>query len=282
MTGEILRRCVHATATCLVATWILAVAPRPAFTNEPSIPSEEQKQADQVRCKFLENINATTEAPLARPKTLVILIEGLGGRPTSRGIVALQNELVVIPNTIVPAPIAQHSWRSAVSLIQKQAPGTKIILVGYSLGANNSTYVAKNVNHINELIAIQASVWGRAVAIGENVDKAIEIYNPKFWRTAGLGARRLRGVHFGYITNSDSHLFAHKDPEVHRFIFNEVKTIADPTTPEKRITRIKALPPAKTSNSDQGRLVTTPTLKPNAPPQINRSNAPTTYDACGP
>ena len=39
--------------------------------------------------------------------------------------------------------------------------------------ANNSTYVAKNVNHINELIAIQASVWGQAVAIGENVDRAI-------------------------------------------------------------------------------------------------------------
>jgi len=75
---------------------------------------------------------------------------------------------------------------------------------------------------------------GAAVAIGENVDKAIEIYNPKFWRTVGLGAKRLRGVHFRYVTNSDSHLFAEKDPEVHRFVFNEVKAIAGLTTPEKR------------------------------------------------
>ena len=44
---------------------------------------------------------------------------------------------------------------------------------------------------MDELIAIQASVWGRAIAIGENVDKDIEIYNPKFWRTVGLGAKRL-------------------------------------------------------------------------------------------
>jgi len=80
---------------------------------------------------------------------------------------------------------------------------------------------------------------GAAVAIGENVDKAIEIYNPKFWRTVGLGAKRLRGVHFRYVTNSDSHLFAEKDPEVHRFVFNEVKAIADPTMPEKPVTRIK-------------------------------------------
>ena len=80
---------------------------------------------------------------------------------------------------------------------------------------------------------------GRAIAIGENVDKAVEIYNPKFWSTVGLGAKRLMGVHFRYVTNSDSHLFADKDPEVHRFVFNEVKTIADPITLEKPGTRIK-------------------------------------------
>ena len=115
MTGEILRCRGDATAAGLAAALILAAAPGPAFTNEPSIPSEEQKQTDQDRCKVRENISASTEAPLAWPKTLVILIEGLGGRPTSRGIVSLQTELAVIPNTIVPPPIAQHSWRSAAS-----------------------------------------------------------------------------------------------------------------------------------------------------------------------
>jgi hypothetical protein len=85
------------------------------------------------------------------------------------------------------------------------------------------------------LIAIQASVWGRSAAIGENVEKAIEIYNPKFWRTAGLGAKRLVGVHFSYITNNDSHPYADNDPQVHKFIFNEVKTIADPSTSTKRV-----------------------------------------------
>jgi len=241
MTGEILRCLARVTATGLVAALILAVDPGAAFANDPSIPSEEQKQTDQDRCKSLANVNVSilSLTPLAWRKTLVVLLEGLGGRLTSPGIVSLQNELAVIPNTIVPAPIAQHDWRYAANLIQQQEPGTKIILVGYSLGANNSTYVAKSVNHVDELIAIQASVWGRAVAIGENVDKAIEIYNPKFWRTVGLGAKRLRGVHFRYVTNSDSHLFAEKDPEVHRFVFNEVKAIADPTTPEKPVTRIK-------------------------------------------
>ena len=174
-----------------------------------------------------------------RAETLVVLLEGLGGRLTSPGIVSLHDELAVIPNTIVPTPIAQHKWRYAVQLIEQQEPATKIVVIGYSLGANNSTYIAKSVKHLDELIAIQASLWGQSAAIGENVNKAIEIYNPKFWRTAGLGAKRLVGLHFSYMTNNDSHTYADNDPRVHQFVFNEVKTIADPATSSKPVSGIK-------------------------------------------
>jgi len=178
-------------------------------------------------------------ATFAYAESLVVLLEGLGGRISSPGIVSLQKELSVIPNTRVALPLAQHNWREAVKLIRQQKPETKIVVIGYSLGANNSTYAAKNVKHVDELIAIQASVWGRATAVGENVDKAIEIYNPKFWRTAGLGAKRLVGIHFSYIANSDSHFYADNDPEVHNFVFNEVKKLADPTTPAKSVSGIQ-------------------------------------------
>jgi Cache 3/Cache 2 fusion domain len=175
----------------------------------------------------------------AQAKTLVVLLEGLGGRLTSAGLVSLQKELDAIPNTIVPAPMAQSKWRYAVQLIDQQDAETTIVVIGYSLGANNATYLSKNVKHVDELIAIQASVWGRSVAIGENVDRAIEIYNPKFWRTAGLGAKRLVGVHFAYITNNDSHTYADNDPQVHKFVFNEVQTIANPSTSSKRVSGIR-------------------------------------------
>ena len=178
-------------------------------------------------------------ATYAYAETLVVLLEGLGGRISSRGIVSLQEELSVIPNTIVALPLAQHNWRDGVKLIKQQKPETKIIVIGYSLGANNATYVAKNVKHVDELIAIQASMWGQATSLGENVDKAIEIYNPKFWRTAGLGAKRLVGIHFSYIANSDSHFYADDDPEVHNFVFNEVKKLTDPTTLEKSVSGIQ-------------------------------------------
>src|SRR5262249_18026208 len=168
-------------------------------------------------------------ATFAYAETLVVLLEGLGGRVTSSGIVSLQEELSAIPNTIVALPLAQHNWRDAVKLIKQQKPETKIVVIGYSLGANNSTYIAQNVKHVDELIAIQASVWGRATVVAENVDKAIEIYNPKFWRTAGLGAKRLVGAHFSYATNSDSHFYADDDPEVLQCIVNAVQKFGDAT-----------------------------------------------------
>jgi PAS domain S-box-containing protein len=60
MRGRILRCLVHATLAGLIAALILAIVPAPALTGDQPIPSEEQKQTDQDRCKFLmENINAT-------------------------------------------------------------------------------------------------------------------------------------------------------------------------------------------------------------------------------
>jgi PAS domain S-box-containing protein len=62
MRGKILRRLVQAAPGGLAAALALIAVPAPigAFANEPSPPSEEQKQPDQDRCKLLmENVRAT-------------------------------------------------------------------------------------------------------------------------------------------------------------------------------------------------------------------------------
>jgi hypothetical protein len=231
--GGALRRYAALEAAMLIGRdFVFAIAS--AFTNIITSPDADRisRFETQKLVSFIFTLCAClVPATFAYADTLVVLLEGLGGRISSPGIVSFQKELSVIPNTRVALPLAQHNWRNAVNLIQQQKPETKIIVIGYSLGANNSTYLAKNVKHVDKLIAIQASVWGRATAVGENVDKAIEIYNPKFWRTAGLGAKRLVGIHFSYVTNNDSHFYADNDPEVHKFVFNEVKKLADPTAP---------------------------------------------------
>ena len=59
MRAWIVRCLMHAIAG-FASALILVAIPGPAFTGDRPIPSEEQKQTDQDRCKFLmENINAT-------------------------------------------------------------------------------------------------------------------------------------------------------------------------------------------------------------------------------
>src|SRR5262249_24766368 len=116
--------------------------------------------------------------------------EGLGGRITSAGIVSLQKELSAIPNTIIPVPIPQSKWRSVVKLIEEQEPGTTLVVIGYSLGANNSTYIARRVKHVDELIAIQPSLWGPSVAIARSSRLASRearksLYSRQFGRHLG-------------------------------------------------------------------------------------------------
>jgi PAS domain S-box-containing protein len=62
MRESILRSVVDATFAGFMAILVLAAVSEPigALTNGPSTPSEEKKQTDQDRCKFLmENVNAT-------------------------------------------------------------------------------------------------------------------------------------------------------------------------------------------------------------------------------
>jgi PAS domain S-box-containing protein len=60
MGARIVRCLVHATAASFASALVLVAVPGPALTGNQPIPSEEQKQTDQDRCKFLmENVNAT-------------------------------------------------------------------------------------------------------------------------------------------------------------------------------------------------------------------------------
>jgi PAS domain S-box-containing protein len=60
MGARIVRCLAHATAACFASALAFVAVPQPALTGDQPISSEEQKQTDQDRCKFLmENINAT-------------------------------------------------------------------------------------------------------------------------------------------------------------------------------------------------------------------------------
>jgi dienelactone hydrolase len=51
------------------------------------------------------------------------------------------------------------AWSSLVDDINRQPQGTRILVIGYSLGANNSVLVANNASYIDSIIALQPSIF---------------------------------------------------------------------------------------------------------------------------
>lgn len=155
-------------------------------------------------------------------QVIVEILYGLGGTDTSPGMVQLAQQLGTIPGVTVRSH-DESDWTAAV-INAKSWPDAKVVLVGYSMGANNITYVAEQLKQVDLLIAIQPTLYEEAVTVGPNVKKAIEFYNPNVLETGGLGSRKLEG-NVEYVVNQDSHPYADDDPTVHNRIISEVKLL---------------------------------------------------------
>ena len=74
-------------------------------------------------------------------KTLVGVLWPMFGPTAAPGLVELVAELKMMPDVEVRTYLHQ-SWPSLTEDIDQQPPGTHIVVVGYSLGANSSVFVA--------------------------------------------------------------------------------------------------------------------------------------------
>jgi len=158
-------------------------------------------------------------------KVAIGLMYGLGGGSTSPGIDLLASEIKKLgPDVVVLGPYDQANWQQCAHDLSRYTV-EKLVCIGYSMGANNTTFVANSLSHLDLLIAIQPTMWEQAETIPSKVKKAIEIYNPNVVETAGLGARKLTGFHTSYVTNSDLHPYADNDPAVHKYIVEEVRKL---------------------------------------------------------
>jgi pimeloyl-ACP methyl ester carboxylesterase len=156
-------------------------------------------------------------------KVAVALLHGLGGSSTSPGIDLLHNEIAAMsPDIAVLHPYDQDQWQQAFEDLKKYTV-EKLVVIGYSMGANATTFVADALKprHVALLVAIQPTVWENADVVPPTVDRAIEVYNPSFAATAGFGSRELLGRVI-YVKNNDTHPYADNDPEVHKLFKTEI------------------------------------------------------------
>ena len=159
-------------------------------------------------------------------KTFVGVLYPFLGPMAAIGLVELAGELKAMPDVEV-ATYLHQSWKALVDDINRQPKGTHILIVGYSLGANNAILVANNTGYIDSIVALQPSMLTTQDSLTGKVGKIIEIYNPNPWMTfGGMGSQKLDAPNIEYIVNNDTHPGAQFNEQFHSVVKNEVARLA--------------------------------------------------------
>jgi hypothetical protein len=169
-------------------------------------------------------------------KAFVGVLWPMFGPAAAPGLVELVAELRMMPDVEVRTYLHQ-SWPSLVGDIDHQPPGTHTVVVGYSLGANSSVFVANKARYVDLIVALQPSMFSWNPSVTGNVGRMIEIYNPNPLMTfGGMGSNKLVGPNIEYIANNDSHPGAQFNSEFRSLVKTEVaKFSAEKEPPAENI-----------------------------------------------
>jgi hypothetical protein len=165
-------------------------------------------------------------------KTFVGVLWPMGGPLPAIGLMELVAELKLMSDVEVGTYL-HGSWPALVDDIDRQPPGTRTVVVGYSLGANSSVFVANKAKYVDLIIALQPSMLSWNPPVTGKVGRMIEIYNPNPWLTfGGMGSKKLVGENIEYITNYDSHPGAQFSLEFRSLVKSEIGKLNSDAQPE--------------------------------------------------
>jgi hypothetical protein len=180
-------------------------------------------------------------ARAAEPLTRVWGLYGWGDnwRGTSRGVDEIAEQARTIPN--VESVIVHNYWETQLTADEiLMAPAeTRIIVYGYSCGANAATTIAHGLDGYRDkltILGIQPSLWCGGDNLGGNV-----LYGQatvgKCAQTLGLGCKRYLGNQSfnGTILNisrPELHSQADTDPDAQQDVLNAILETAAPPPPD--------------------------------------------------
>jgi hypothetical protein len=188
--------------------------------------------------------------------TFIGVLWPLFGPLAAPGLVEFVAELQSMPDVEV-VTYWHTEWPTLVDDINHQPEGTRILVIGYSLGANNAVLVANNTNYIDSIIALQPSIFTSNTPLTGNVGKIVEIYNPNPWMTfGGMGSQKLIGANIEYIVNNNSHLGAPFNLEFRNLVKSEIARLSAEQLPDTAQAQIaKAAHPTKPPNSPESPML---------------------------
>ncbi len=193
----------------------------------PGLPELSTRGKRQVKNRTIAlALCASLVGSPAYAKTFVGVLWPMFGPLPAIGLVELAAELKMMPDVEVRTYLHQ-SWPSLVEDIDRLPPGTRTLVVGYSLGANSSVFVANKAKYVDEIIALQPSMLSWNPSVTGNVGRMIEIYNPNRWMTfGGMGSKKLIGPNIEYIANNDSHPGAQFNLQFRNLVKTEVAKLS--------------------------------------------------------
>jgi hypothetical protein len=166
----------------------------------------------------------------ASAKTFVGVLWPMFGPLPAIGLVELVAELKMMPDVEVSTYLHQN-WPALVDDLERQPPGTRTVVVGYSLGANSSVFVANKAKYVDVIIALQPSMLSWNPEVTGRVGRMIEVYNPNPLMTfGGMGSKKLIGPNIEYIENNDSHPGAQFNLEFRSLVKSEINRIGAEST----------------------------------------------------
>jgi hypothetical protein len=162
----------------------------------------------------------------ASAKTFVAVLWPMFGPLPAIGLVELVAELKFMPDVEVRTYLHQE-WPSLVEDIDRLPAGTRTVVVGYSLGANSTVFVANKSKYIDAIIALQPSMLSWNPNVTGRVGRMIEVYNPNPWMTfGGMGSKKLIGPNIEYIANNDSHPGAQFNLDFRNLVKSEISRVS--------------------------------------------------------
>jgi hypothetical protein len=163
-------------------------------------------------------------------KTFVGVLWPMFGPLPAIGLVELTAEIKMMPDVEVHTYLHQE-WPDLVNDLAHQPEGTRSIIIGYSLGANATSWVVNKSKYVDLVIALQPSMLSWNPVITGKAGRIIEVYNPNVWMTmGGMGSKKLewQGGNIEYIANNDSHPGAQFNLDFRNLVKTEIARMSTP------------------------------------------------------
>jgi hypothetical protein len=133
------------------------------------------------------------------------VLYGQGGRVMSRGMEALATSLEKMDGRLQVSVHEGKNYKDVAKDIAKLPFETPVVLIGYSLGANATTWISNAVpsRPIHLIVAYDPSVLAEVQPAGKNVRRVLLYHNNSL---EPFGHARIRGPQVETIETRNSHL----------------------------------------------------------------------------